>query len=75
MQITQVDSADTTSTDDSDEGPLNIDPNLILDRTDDKTSTTGATTSSDDADFYLFENYPHQMFLVRRNQLNTLHTA
>ena len=64
-QITQVDSADTTSTDDSDDGPLNIEPNLILDREASKSSTTGATENSDDYDFYLFENYLHQGGLGR----------
>jgi hypothetical protein len=71
-RITQVDTdadgvvdSDTTSTDNSDEGPLNIDSNLILDREPSKSSTTGATTSSEDADFYLFENYLHQGGLGR----------
>ena len=71
-RITQVDTdadgvvdSDTTSTDDSDEGPLNIDPNLILDREPSKSSTTGATENSDDYDFYLFENYLHQGGLGR----------
>ena len=60
-----VDDSDTTSTANSNAGPLNIDANLILDRDNDKTSTTGATASSEDQDFYLFENYLHQGGLGR----------
>jgi len=65
-RITQEDDGtNTTSTSDSDDGPLNIDPNLILDREASKSSTTGATENSDDYDFYLFENYLHQGGLGR----------
>ena len=66
-----VDAADAPIDDDtinvtqSQAGPLNIDPNEILDREDSKSSTTGATASSDNADFYLFENYLHQGGLGR----------
>jgi hypothetical protein len=60
-----VDDSDTTSTANSNAGPLNIDANLILDRDNDKTSTTGSTVSSEDQDFYLFENYLHQGGLGR----------
>ena len=43
---------------DSDEDPLNIDDNLILDREDDKTSTS--SSSADDLNAYVFENYTFQ---------------
>lgn len=56
---------DTVNTNISDEGPLNISSNLILNRQASKSSTTGASTSSDDADFYFFENYLHQGGLGR----------
>ena len=66
-RITQVDSnedgvvdTDTELTITSSGGPLDIDANLILDREASKSSTTGATSDSDDYDFYLFENYLHQ---------------
>ena len=50
-----------TSTSDSGAGPLNISDNLILNRTDDKTATTGGTTpDSGDLDYYVFENYLYQ---------------
>jgi len=50
-----------TSTSDSEAGPLNISDNLILNRTDDKTATTGGTTpDSGDLDYYVFENYLYQ---------------
>jgi len=65
-RITQEDDGtNTTSTSDSDDGPLNIEPNLILNREPSKSSTTGATENSDDYDFYLFENYLHQGGLGR----------
>jgi len=51
---------DTITTNISDEGPLNINSNLILNRQPSKNSTTGSTTSSDDQDFYVFENYLYQ---------------
>jgi hypothetical protein len=88
-RITQVDSdaddvvdSDTASTDDSDDGPLNIKPNLILDREASKSSTVGSTENSDDYDFYLFENYLHQgglgrlqiqkfMFMLKRHYVAT----
>jgi len=57
--------ADTISTTDSEANPLNIGANLILNRDDSKSSTTGDAASSDDADFYLFENYLHQGGLGR----------
>ena len=51
---------DTINTNISDEGPLNINSNLILNRQASKSSTTGSTTNSDDQDFYVFENYLYQ---------------
>ena len=51
---------DTINTNISDEGPLNINSNLILNRQPSKSSTTGSTTNSDDQDFYVFENYLYQ---------------
>lgn len=51
---------DTININISDEGPLNINSNLILNRQPSKNSTTGSTTSSDDQDFYVFENYLYQ---------------
>lgn len=52
--------SDTTDVIDSAEGPLNITANQILDRDPSKSSTTGATTSSEDQGLYLFENYLYQ---------------
>jgi len=51
---------DTISVADSQDGPLNIEANEILDRDPSKSSTTGSTTNSDDQDFYVFENYLYQ---------------
>ena len=45
-------------TNESNQGPLNIEGNLILDREDDKTSTT--SSSADDLNAYVFENYTFQ---------------
>ena len=42
---------DTINTNISDEGPLNINSNLILNRQASKSSTTGSTTNSDDQDY------------------------
>tara|TARA_R100001463_G_scaffold30648_1_gene69732 strand:- start:4881 stop:5726 length:846 start_codon:yes stop_codon:yes gene_type:complete len=64
-QIQQDSGADTTDTEDSKGGPLNIEQNEILDREPSKSATTGSTTESEDADFYLFENYLHQGGLGR----------
>ena len=64
-QIQQDSGADTTDTVDSAAGPLNIEQNEILDREPSKNATTGSTTESEDADFYLFENYLHQGGLGR----------
>ena len=51
--------SDTTDVGDSQDGPLNIEANEILDREASKSSTTGSTASGDQ-DFYLFQNYLHQ---------------
>ena len=64
-QIQQDTASDGTISDtidvlDSAEGPLNITANEILDREASKSSTTGSTTSSDNQDFYVFENYLYQ---------------
>lgn len=56
---------DTTSTSDSDTGPLNNDNNSILNREDNKDATSGSSTSSDEYDFYIFENYAYQGGLGR----------
>ena len=51
----------TTSTGNSDLGPLNLDSSVILNRTDDKTATSGGSTAdSGDLDHYIFENYLYQ---------------
>ena len=52
--------SDTVDVVDSQDGPLNIEPNEILDREASKSATTGSTADSEDQDFYLFENYLHQ---------------
>ena len=46
-----------TSTSDSDQGPMNIEANLINNREDDKSSTTQDVNTADDYDYYVFENY------------------
>ena len=46
-------------TDTFDESPLNIENNSISDRVDDKGSTS-STTSDNDFDFYVFQNYLYQ---------------
>ena len=48
------------SQNDSNQGPLNIDANLILNREDDKTSTTGGDGNNIDLDVFIFENYLFQ---------------
>jgi hypothetical protein len=45
---------------DSSDGPLNIDANLIRNREDDKTSTTGGDGNNIDLDVFIFENYLFQ---------------
>ena len=66
LQDTTADASttdDTILTDDSDEGPLNIDNNLILNRTDSKSSTNAEGVN--ELDFYVFENYLYQGGLGR----------
>ena len=47
----------STSTSDSDEGPMNIEANLIQNRADDKSSNAQDVNTADDYDYYVFENY------------------
>ena len=56
----EVDSAGaaTNETNDSEEGPLDIEGNIIKDREDDKTSTSSSST--DDFNAFIFENYIFQ---------------
>lgn len=51
---------DTIETTNSAADPMNIDANLILDRTDSKTATSGSGNSSPDAGSYVFDNYMAQ---------------
>ena len=60
QRILQEDGIDTTSTSDSDEGPLDIPNNLILNREDSKSATSDGGADAGDLDFYIFENYVHQ---------------
>jgi|TARA_R110000822_G_scaffold68563_2_gene166729 hypothetical protein len=53
-----IESAATTN--DSDLDPLNIENNLILDRIDSKTATSGSNSATDDFDAYVFDNYMFQ---------------
>ena len=54
------------TTDDSADGPLDIENNIILDRQDDKTSTGNTASQSDESlDYYIFENYLYQGGLGR----------
>jgi len=70
QSIVQVDSADTTSKSDSEDGPLNIEANTILNRDDSKSSTTsdldtdGGLTGND-MGYYVFQNYLYQGGLGR----------
>ena len=48
----------TSETENSSDGPLNMFNNIILDRQDDKTSTT--TTVADNVNAFIFENYTFQ---------------
>ena len=56
----EVDSSGTATNENdvSDDGPLNIEANLILDRQDDKTSTS--SSDADDFNAFIFENYIFQ---------------
>lgn len=53
------------TTADSNNGPLNINANLILDREDDKSSTSGTDSTDNDFDYYVFQNYLYQGGLGR----------
>jgi len=70
QSIVQVDSADTTSKSDSEDAPLNIEANTILNREDSKSSTTsdldtdGGLTGND-MGYYVFQNYLYQGGLGR----------
>jgi len=63
-QITQVNGADTTSQSDSQSGPLDIDNNLVLNRSDDKDSTSTSSISNNSLQ-YVFDNYAYQGGLGR----------
>jgi len=56
---------DTILTSDSDQGPLNLENNSILNRDDDKGATQSSTADSGDLDYYIFENYLFQGGLGR----------
>jgi hypothetical protein len=59
--LNEAGDATTDSTTDSDGGPLDIPDNLVLNRVDDKTATSGGSTpDSGDLDYYMFENYLYQ---------------
>ena len=53
------------STSDSADGPLNIDANIIGDREDDKSATSGTDSTDNDFDYYVFQNYLYQGGLGR----------
>tara|TARA_R110000796_G_scaffold12963_3_gene42349 strand:- start:8030 stop:8908 length:879 start_codon:yes stop_codon:yes gene_type:complete len=56
-----ADGVTTTSTGDSDLGPMDLDSSVVLDREDDKTGTSGGSTAdSGNLDDYIFENYLYQ---------------
>ena len=63
-QITQVNGADTTSQSDSQSGPLDIDNNLVLNRSDDKDATSTSSISNNSLQ-YVFDNYAYQGGLGR----------
>ena len=52
-------------TTDSSDGPLNIGANLIGDREDDKSATSGTDSTDNDFDYYVFQNYLYQGGLGR----------
>lgn len=56
---------DGTATNDSEDGTLPIEANLIVDRVDDKTDTEGGNIEGSDYDFYVFQNYLYQGGLGR----------
>ena len=53
------------STSDSADGPLNIEANIIGDREDDKSATSGTDSTDNDFDYYVFQNYLYQGGLGR----------
>ncbi|BCV03854.1 MAG: hypothetical protein CM15mV74_470 [uncultured marine virus] len=55
----------TGSTTDSSDGPLNIGANVIGDREDDKSGTSGTDSTDNDFDYYVFQNYLYQGGLGR----------
>jgi hypothetical protein len=55
----------TESTTDSSDGPLNIGANVIGDREDDKSGTSGTDSTDNDFDYYVFQNYLYQGGLGR----------
>ena len=65
--------ADSTS--DSDQGPLNIDANLIINREDDKDATAGSDSGNGDLDHFIFENYLFQGGIGRLYGLGGGHLA
>jgi hypothetical protein len=60
---------------DSDEGPLNIEANLILNREDDKDATAGSDSGNGDLDHFIFENYLFQGGIGRLYGLGGGHLA
>tara|TARA_E500000318_G_scaffold41486_1_gene39618 strand:+ start:513 stop:1388 length:876 start_codon:yes stop_codon:yes gene_type:complete len=65
--------ADSNS--DSDQGPLNIDANLIRNREDDKDATAGSDSGNGDLDHFIFENYLFQGGIGRLYGLGGGHLA
>jgi hypothetical protein len=63
------------STSDSDQGPLNIDANLIRNREDDKDATAGSDSGNGDLDHFIFENYLFQGGIGRLYGLGGGHLA
>jgi hypothetical protein len=63
------------STSDSDQGPLNIDANLIRNREADKDATAGSDSGNGDLDHFIFENYLFQGGIGRLYGLGGGHLA
>ena len=59
----KMESPDSTA--DSSDGPLNIEANIIGDREDDKSATSGTDSTDNDFDYYVFQNYLYQGGLGR----------
>lgn len=66
---------DGPATSDSASGPLDIASNLITDRKDSKTATSGSETGDQDFDYYIFENYLFQGGVGRLYGLGGGHLA